>query len=70
MSPKPSELIAAFVSKVPFFRGLGSGVSCKPLVWQYDAVEREWSLVSRLIIYYIIFTYLKVGMVKIAPAGL
>ena len=26
MSPEPSELIAAFVSKVPFFRGLGSGV--------------------------------------------
>ena len=26
MSPEPSELIAAFESKVPFFRGLGSGV--------------------------------------------
>ena len=26
MSPEPSESIAAFVSKVPFFRGLGSGV--------------------------------------------
>ena len=26
MSPEPSELIVAFVSKVPFFRGLGPGV--------------------------------------------
>ena len=26
MPPEPSELIEAFESKVPFFRGLGSGV--------------------------------------------